>query len=195
MVITCTVLIGLTWCMYLLFVMLVIYLSAVTICYTATWKFLTTLRAKKLHPLLWSPYGIGQTIIFSCCSLFFFPRLISAAADWMSAILPHMVWPQCEFKMQVWNLLQAGRWKHRTQKSRQKSPSGHHRTTLSGYIFATKAHIDNRKKNLLSSNISSTCPHNMVNFGPLVAEIVSLVWGTPPNFNWFRVLAALLHGM
>ena len=28
----------------------------------------------------------------------------------------------------------------------QKSPSGHHRTTLSGYIFATKALIDNRKK-------------------------------------------------
>ena len=25
--------------------------------------------------------------------LFFFPRLILAAADWMSAILPHMVWP------------------------------------------------------------------------------------------------------
>ena len=43
----------------------------------------------------------------------------------------------------------------------KKSPSGHHRTTLSGYIFATKAHIDNRKKNLLSSNISSTYPHNM----------------------------------
>ena len=48
--------------------------------------------------LLWSPYGTGQTIIFSCCGLFFlsssfFPRLISAAADWMSAILPHMVWP------------------------------------------------------------------------------------------------------
>jgi len=32
------------------------------------------------------------------------------------------------------------------KKSRQKSPSGHHRTNLSGYIFATKAHIDNRKK-------------------------------------------------
>jgi len=29
------------------------------------------------------------------CSIFlsFFPRLSSAAADWMSAILPHMVWP------------------------------------------------------------------------------------------------------
>ena len=83
---------------------------------------------------------------------------------------------------------------HRTQKSSQKSPSGHHCTTLSGYIFATKACIDNRKKNLLSSNISSTCPHNMANFGPLAAEIISLVWGTPANFNWFRVLAALLHG-
>ena len=77
-------------------------------------------------------------------------------------------------------------------KKSQKSPSGHHPTTLSGYIFATKACIDNQKKNLLSSNIFSTCPHNMVNFGSLVAEIVSLVWGTPANFNWFRVLPALL---
>ena len=75
----------------------------------------------------------------------------------------------------------------------QKSPSWHHRTILSGYIFATKARIDNRKK-LLSSNIYSTCPYNMVNFGPLAAEIALLVWGTPGNFNGFHVLAALLHG-
>jgi len=34
----------------------------------------------------------------------------------------------------------------------------------------------------------------MVNFGVLAAEIVSLVWGTPANFNGFRILAALLHG-
>jgi len=50
-------------------------------------------------------------------------------------------------------------------KMTQKSPSAHHRTTLSGYIFETKACIDNQKKNLLSSSISSTCSHNMVNFG------------------------------
>ena len=43
--------------------------------------------------------------------------------------------------------------------------------------------------------MSSTCPHNMVNFGPLSAEILSLVWGTPANFNGFRVLASLLHGI
>jgi len=34
----------------------------------------------------------------------------------------------------------------------------------------------------------------MVNFGPLAAEIIWLVWGTPGNFNEFRVLAALLRG-
>ena len=91
-------------------------------------------------------------------------------------------------------MLLAARCKYGTQKSRQKWPSGHHRTTLSGYIFANTACIDNRKKNFLSTNISSTCPKNMVNFGPLAAEIVSLVWGTPAYFNGFRVLAALLHG-
>jgi len=74
----------------------------------------------------------------------------------------------------------------------KKSPSGRHHTTLSGYIFATEPCIDNRKK-VLSSNMSSTCPHNMADFGPLAAEIGSEVWGTPANFNGFRVLAALLH--
>jgi len=49
------------------------------------------------------------------------------------------------------------------------------------------------EKNLLSTNISSTRPHNMVNFGQLAAEIGPVVWGTPANFNGFRVLAALLH--
>jgi len=79
-----------------------------------------------------------------------------------------------------------------TQGGHKKSPSRHHRTTLFGCIFATKARIANRKKNFLSSNIS-TCPRNMVNFDPLTAKIGSGVWGTPANFNGFRVLAALLH--
>jgi len=48
--------------------------------------------------------------------------------------------------MQVWNVLHAARWKYRMQKIAKKSPSGHHPTTLSGYIFATKACIDNQKK-------------------------------------------------
>jgi len=62
-------------------------------------------------------------------------------------------------------------------------------------IPAQLRHVSTIGKNLLSSNISSTRPHNMVTFGPLAAEIVSLVWDTPANINWFRVLAALLHGI
>jgi len=91
--------------------------------------------------------------------------------------------------MHVWNVLHADRW-NRLQdiKITQKSPSAHHRTTLSGYIFATKA-IDNRKK--LLNNISSTSSHNMVNFGPLTAEIGSWVWGTTANFNGSRIFVVV----
>jgi len=71
-------------------------------------------------------------------------------------------------------------------------PSMHHRTSFSGYIFATKASIDNRK-NLLNSNISPTWPYNIANFGLLAAEICWRVWGTHANFNAFRVSQALLH--
>jgi len=60
-------------------------------------------------------------------------------------------------------------------KKSQKSSSVHHRTTLSDYIFATKAHIDNR--NLLSSNISSTCP-------PQYGEL------RPKRLKSFRMFAA-----
>ena len=63
---------------------------------------------------------------------------------------------------------------------------------LSGYIFATKACIDNRKK-VLNSNVSYTWHHNTVNFGLLAAEICWRVCGSPANFNAFRVLTALLH--
>jgi len=64
----------------------------------------------------------------------------------MSTIFSHMIWPWCRFRMHVWNVVRAARWKYRMQKLCQKLPSAHHRTTLPGYIFATKAHIDNWKK-------------------------------------------------
>jgi len=91
-------------------------------------------------------------------------------------------------------VLQAARSKYRRQKIAKNLPFGHHRTTFSGYIFASKARIDNRKK-LLNSNISRTRSHNLVNLGRLAAEICWRVWGTPANLNGFRVLAALLHGI
>ena len=113
-----------------------------------------------------------------------------AAADWMSTILPHMVWPsanlKCRYEMCCTRL--AG------NTGRKKSPFWHHRTTLSGYGFGTKAYISTIEKKLLNNNTSYTCPDNMVNFGLLTAKICWRVWGTPANFNVFRVLAALLHG-
>jgi len=56
-------------------------------------------RIQPVTPSLWPPYGIGQAIIFLPCDFyllsiffFFFPSPISAVGDWMSTILPHMVW-------------------------------------------------------------------------------------------------------
>jgi len=54
-------------------------------------------------------------------------------------------------------------------------------------------HVSKIGKISLNSNISSTCPHNMVNFCPLMAEISLGVCGTPANFDGFRVFISLLH--
>ena len=46
--------------------------------------------------VLWPPYVIGQAMyifILRFLLSFFFSCLISAVGDWMSTILPHMVWP------------------------------------------------------------------------------------------------------
>jgi len=77
---------------------------------------------------------------------------------------------------------------------RKKSQKIHHLGTIAQLCRAVSLQLTNVStigKNLLNSNISSTCPHNMVN---LTAEIGLPVWGTPANFNGFRILAALLLG-
>jgi len=80
---------------------------------------------------------------------------------------------------------------------RKKSPKIRHLGTITQLCLAISSqlrHLSTIGKKLLNSNISPTCPYNMVNFRPLVAAIGLLVWGTPANFNGFRILAALLHG-
>jgi len=52
----------------------------------------------------------------------------------------------------------------------KNSPSGRHRTTLSGYIFTTMVHIDNRKKSG-STAISPPDVPTMVNFGLSVVTV------------------------
>jgi len=60
-------------------------------------------------------------------------------------------------------------------------------------ISSQLRHVSTIGKKLLNDNVSSICLHNMVNVGPLTAEICWRVWGTPANFNRFHVLASLLH--
>ena len=128
---------------------------------------------------------------FLSSSSSFFPRLILAIADWMSTILPHMVWPWCKFRMHVWIVLHAARWKCRTQKIAKNAASGH--VQLCWTISSQLRHVSTIGKNLLNSNTTSTCSDNTMNFGPLAAEICWRVWGTPVNFNgsWQRYCTAL----
>jgi len=95
--------------------------------------------------------------------------------------------------MHVWNVLHAARW----NTGRKNDAKNRHLGTIAQLCQAISSQLKHvstiGKKNLLSSNISFTSPYNMVNFGPLAAEIVSLVWGTPANFNGFCVLASLLQ--
>jgi len=128
-------------------------------------------------------------------TLYFCPvSFFHAVACWMSTIRPHMMCSWCEFRMQVWNVLHAARWKCRTQKS----PKIGHLGTIAQLCWAISSqvsHVSTIGKMLVKQQyISPTRPHNMVNFSPLTAEIRSGVWGTPANFNGFHVLASLLHG-
>jgi len=99
--------------------------------------------------------------------LLFFHRWVSVITDWMSTILPHVMWKDGMSEVCCTQLTE--------NTGCKESPSGHHRTTLSSCIFVTKACICNRKK-LLNSNISSTHPYNMANFDHSATN----------GWDWFR---------
>jgi len=67
-------------------------------------------------------------------------------------------------------VLHVARCKYRTQKIVKHLPSGHHRTTLSGYILQLGTYRQSEKK-LLSTNISST---------------FHTIWWTSPTSGWDR---------
>ena len=129
-------------------------------------------------------FAIGQAIIFSSCCFFFFilhSFFLAYSQPSQICCLPYFhtrCGPSanlgCGSETCCTQLAgNAGR-----KKIAKNSPSAHHRTNLSDHIFATEAHIDNRKK-MLNSNIFSTYSHNMVHYGPITAEICWRVWGTP----------------
>jgi len=54
-----------------------------------------------------------------------------------------------------------------------------------------RRHVSTLGKNLLNIDTSSTCLHNMVNFGLLTAEICWRVWVTRVNFKGFSRLGSV----
>ena len=80
--------------------------------------------------------------------------------------------------------------------ARKKTPKIHHLGTVAQLCRAVSSqltHVSTIGKNLLNSNISSRCPHNIADFGPQMAEINLPVWGIPANFNRYRIWALLLQ--
>ena len=120
-----------------------------------------------LYNLLWSPYGIGQTIIFSSCG-FFMAALCHRTGHYIFAMWFLSIFYLSFFsspnlssrRLDVYHTLTHGVALCANLECRsemcctrlaanagpKKSPKLHHPTTLSDYIFATKACIDNRKK-------------------------------------------------
>jgi len=75
---------------------------------------------------------------------------------------------------------------------RKKVAKNRHLGTIAQLCRAISSqlrHVSTIGKNLLSSNMSSTYVHNMVNFGLLTAEICWRVWATPVNFKGVSRLA------
>ena len=90
-------------------------------------------------------------------------------------------------------MLYAARCKYRTQKSRQNRHLGTI-AQLRRAISSQIRHVSTIGKKLVKQQYLPYMSPQYGELGRLAAEIVSLVWGTPGNFNGFRVLAALLHG-
>jgi len=140
---------------------------------------------------LWTRAGhyiFIKWFLLTILSFFLFPRLFLAVSDWMSTILPH----SCGLSAKIGRRSETCCTRLaeiQDTNNRQKfticAPS--HRTTLSGYIFATKTLIDNRKKNLVKQQYLT---HMSSQYGGCPTTVS---WGIPANFNGFRVLASLLQ--
>ena len=132
--------------------------------------------------LLRPPCIADADIIFLPCGFFlsfFIPRIISTAADWMSSLPYFHTWcgpsVNLECRSEICCMQLAG------NTGRKNDAKNCHLRTIAQLCRALSSqlrHVSTIGKNLLSSNISPTCTHNMVNLGLLAAEIVSLVWGT-----------------
>ena len=88
-------------------------------------------------------------------------------------------------------MLHAARCKYRTQKIAILAPS-HNFFGL--YLRNSGTYQQSEKKLVKQQYLLHMCPQYSELRPTIAAEIFWRVWGTPANFNGFRLLAALLHG-
>jgi len=116
---------------------------------------------------------------------FLFPCLISPVAHWMSTILLHKyTWCGRSGNLECMSEMCC------TRLAGNAGPKNCHLGTIAQLCRAASSqqrHVSTIEKKLLNSN--------MVNFGLLLAQIHLGVRDTPANFNGFRILTALLHGI
>jgi len=140
-----------------------------------------TTCARYKFSYLWSPYGIGQTIIFSSYGFF------------LSSIFYLFSSPNLSRRT-----LDVYHTSTHENTGRQKVAKNHHLGTIAQLCRAISSqprHVSTIGKKLVNQQYVLQMFHNMVNIGPLAAEICWRVWCTPAHFNGFHVLAALyMHG-
>jgi len=141
-------------------------------------------------------YGIGQAIIFLPCGFYLLLLhlllLFFLAYSQRSEIgcLPYFyTWRGLSANLECRSEMCCMRLDGNTGcKNYAKNRHLHTIAQLYQAVSSQLRHVSTIGKNLLNSNIFSTCLHNMVNFGPLAAEIGSTVWGTPADFSGFHFL-------
>jgi len=120
---------------------------------------------------LWLPYGIRQAIIFSSCGFFylsfiFYLFVLACSQPSQIGCLPYFhTW--CGLSGNLGCRSETCCTGLAENTGRKKSPKIRNLGTIAQLCWATslqQRHISTiRKKDVLNSNISSTCPHNMVN--------------------------------
>ena len=103
--------------------------------------------------LLWPPWVADADIIFLPFLLFSSPNLSGRRLDIYHTSL-------YEFRMQVWNVLQAARWKYRTQKISKNRHLGTI-VQICRAVSSQVRHVSTIRKKLLNSN-SLPPPHVLV---------------------------------
>ena len=124
---------------------------------------------------LWSPYVIGQTIIFLPCNFYLLSFFFSSPNLTGHRLNVYHTSTHGVALVRIYNAglkcAAGGLLQIRDAKKSPKIAIWAPSHNYDGLYLRNYGTHRQSEKNLLSSNMSSTCPHNMVNFGLLAAEI------------------------